>query len=173
MLINTALSAIWCILMLKIAPVLYQLKQAPEVARLATPYFRIITIAIIPQMVSTTFTRYLEAMARTRPVFYTTLFTCTLNVTLNYLFIYGKLGIPAMGLLGAGWATLATEALRMLVVGLYTFSAPTMKRYVTYFTQGAFSWAYFSKLLKIGIPIALHFAIEIAATAITVPIWGG
>ena len=111
-------------------------------------------------------------MARTRPVFYTTLFTCTLNVTLNYLFIYGKLGIPAMGLLGAGWATLATEVLEMLGVGLYVFRAPTMKRYVMYFTQGAFSWAYFSKLLKIGIPIALHFAIEVAATAIIVPMMG-
>lgn len=172
MLINTALSAIWCILMLKIAPVLYQLKQDPEVARLAMPYFRIITIAILPKMVSATLIRYLEGIARTRPVFYATLFTCTLNITLNYLFIYGKLGIPAMGLLGAGWATLATEVLEMLGVGLYVFRAPTMKRYVMYFTQGAFSWAYFSKLLKVGIPIALHFAIEVAATAITVPMMG-
>lgn len=168
LLLNAVVGTALCTLMIKLAPVLYYLKQDPQVAKRAVPYLYVIATSIIPDMVFMTLIRYLEGVARTRVIFYTSLLTCVSNITLNYIFIYGKFGLPAMGLLGAGWGTLATRVLNMIVVGFYIFYAPSMRRYVVSFTKVTFSLPYFSKLLKIGLPIALHYLLEVAATALSV-----
>ena len=51
--------------------------------------------------------------------FYVSLSTLVVNISLNYLLIFGKFGFPAMGTRGAALATLISRAVELLVVVLY------------------------------------------------------
>lgn len=51
--------------------------------------------------------------------FYVSLSTLVVNISLNYVLIFGKLGFPAMGTRGAALATLVARAVELLVVILY------------------------------------------------------
>ncbi len=51
--------------------------------------------------------------------FAVSLSTLVINISLNYILIFGKLGLPAMGSTGAALATLIARAIELLVVILY------------------------------------------------------
>ena len=48
---------------------------------------------------------YCEGFGKTKPLMKIGILALLCNIPLNYIFIYGKLGIPAMGGVGCGWAT--------------------------------------------------------------------
>jgi MATE family multidrug resistance protein len=139
------------------------LNQPAEVIVLAKPYFIVISFSIIPFMIFQVFRQFSEGLSLTRQAMMITISGNILNIILNYLFIFGKLGIPAYGMLGAGIATLIARtymALAMIVFVLYG----------KYFTQ---YWAYFNKrgldmrlvrnILNIGLPSGLQFIFEVGA----------
>ena len=60
-----------------------------------------------------------EGIGHTKPIMYTSMLALVVNVFLNWVFIYGKLGAPAMGAVGCGVASAITMWLIMFVLGGY------------------------------------------------------
>ena len=172
LLLNAVLGTMLCLMMYQLAPLLNRFDQDPEVVQLAIPYFQIVVISLLPDMVSITLMRYLEAVAQTSIIFYASLVTCVSNITLNYIFIHGQLGLPAMGLLGAGWGTLTARVLTMLLLSTYVFGRSGMRRHVSSFFQHPFSLTYIKKLFKLGLPIGLQLSLELAVVACYVLMMG-
>jgi MATE family multidrug resistance protein len=85
------------------------------------------------------------------------------NVVLNYFLIYGHGGFPALGLTGAGWASLISRTLMMLTIALYIFRSRKFLIYRTGFSIGKYSKKLFNQLLNIGLPAGLQFIFEVAA----------
>ena len=81
------------------------------------------------------------------------------NATLATILVYGKLGLPALGVAGAGYATAATENLELLVLG-YLFlrdEKKSLKRSPLSLRQALVDVA------SLGIPTGLQFAGELLA----------
>ncbi len=81
------------------------------------------------------------------------------NGVLNYIFIYGKLGIPAMGGEGCGWATAITLWFELLAVTVLVFK-PWFRE--TGFNDN-FEWLHLEKIksiIRIGLPIGLGVFVE-------------
>jgi MATE family multidrug resistance protein len=55
------------------------------------------------------FRRYLQAMNVVRPIMIALVAANLMNALVNWVFIYGNLGAPAMGVVGAAWATVASR----------------------------------------------------------------
>jgi MATE family multidrug resistance protein len=70
---------------------------------------------------------FCEALARPWPPFWIMLGGVLLNVVLNWILIYGHLGAPAMGLEGAGLATLLSRLATMVAMILYPAMAPSLQ----------------------------------------------
>ncbi len=69
-------------------------------------YLWAIAFGALPMLLFTAFRQYLEGMGSTRAPMVITLFGLGLNALANWLLIYGVDGvIPAMGVVGSGWAT--------------------------------------------------------------------
>jgi MATE family multidrug resistance protein len=145
------------------SPLLYHLNQPEEVVVLAIPYLVIITFSLLPFMIFQTFKQFAEGLSQTKQAMYITIFCNGINVFLNWVLIYGNLGVPAMGLNGAGWATLISRLLMALVIGYYIMKS---KRYLPYdlsFRIKKLSFPMVSKMLRIGIPTGFQFIFEVGA----------
>lgn len=79
--------------------------------------------------VSSAFTGFLSAIRNTKIVMYTTLIPNALNILFNYLLIYGKIGLPAMGIKGAALGTLLASIITVSILIVYIIKSPMIKSY--------------------------------------------
>lgn len=86
-----------------------------------------------------------------------------LNVLLNYILIFGKYGFPAMGLNGAGWATLISKIVMAVCMMLYVYYGRRYQPYRKGFSFGNYSRPLLSKMLHIGVPAGSQFIFEAGA----------
>jgi len=137
--------------------------QDPEVVKLAIPYMGIIAFSIVPLMVFQTFRQFTEGLSQTRQAMVITIASNLLNILLNYLLIFGKWGFPALGLNGAGWATLISRV--VMAVAMFIFVA-NASRFASYVKKLHFKRMYrerFNRLLGLGIPSGMQFLFEVSA----------
>ena len=76
-----------------------------DTLELSTAYFRIISLAFLPQCWQLCICAAMRAIGKTRVTMVTNITANLINVCLNYVLINGKLGFPAMGVRGAALAT--------------------------------------------------------------------
>jgi MATE family multidrug resistance protein len=164
--LNFTLSIGICAILVGSASFLQFFGQEPEVARVAKPYLIIIASSIIPLMVFTTFKQFAEGLSDTKTAMVVTVLINILNVGLNYVLIYGKFGFPNLGIIGAGWATLISRVLMMIVMWAYVikdkrFLDYNLKIRLTYYRNKIMR-----RLLQVGVPTGLQYTFEVSAFAI-------
>jgi MATE family multidrug resistance protein len=163
LLINLCNSLILVVIVLIGMNVLYHINQPPEVVVLSIPYLSIITFSLIPILVFQTFRQFTEGLSLTRIAMIIVISANVVNIGLNYLLIYGHGGFPALGLNGAGYATLTSRVLMAVVFAGYVYLAPRFKKFRNGFSIGNYSKALLNKMLHIGIPAGMQFIFEVAA----------
>lgn len=139
------------------------LDQPAAVTELAKPYLLIITASLVPLMLFQTFKQLAEGLSQTKQAMVITIFSNLVNVFLNYVLIWGVWGFPELGLNGAGWATLFSRVLMMLLMGGYVLYA---KRYAVYrlsLVRAKASFPMAVRILKIGVPTGFQFIFEVSA----------
>ncbi len=94
------------ILLIGLAWYLDLLRQPPEVMSIVMPYYVLLSVSVVPVMVFQVFRQFAEALNRPWVPMGIMLGGVALNVVLNWVLIFGRLGSPAFGLTGAGVATL-------------------------------------------------------------------
>jgi MATE family multidrug resistance protein len=103
---------------------------------------------------------YSEGSGHTRPTMYIGLLGSLLNIPLNYIFMYGHLGLPALGATGCGYATSIVIALQTLWF-LYYLRSHLHYREFQLFSRWDWPDAQrISELLKFGLPIAGTLFVE-------------
>jgi putative MATE family efflux protein len=89
---------------------LFQLMGAePAVARHGIPYFRLVIAGAPLALVSLAAVGFFRGIQDTRTPMLIAFFTCGLQLTFDYVLIYGHLGAPRLGIIGAGLAALAAQ----------------------------------------------------------------
>ena len=141
--------------------------QEPEVVELARPYFYCLAWSIVPFMVYTVFKQFLEGIGNTRTGMAVVLASNVINIGLNWVLIYGKLGFPAMGATGAGLATLIARVCMPLFMVCYCIGNRTMRRYVRLCSAAGYAWWWMRRLLVVGLPISMQMVTEVSAFALS------
>lgn len=80
-----------------------------DVLVLVRPYLAILTWSLIPLLFYVAFRRYLQAMNLVRPVMFALVAANLVNAAANWILIHGHFGVPAMGVRGSAYATLAAR----------------------------------------------------------------
>jgi multidrug resistance protein, MATE family len=149
------------------------LGQDPEVVRLATPFMVMIGLSIIPMLLFMTLKQFADGLEFTKTAMVISLLAIPINAFLNWLLIYGNLGFPHLGLVGAGWATLITRSFIFILLALIIFEHKLFKGYIkARTTQWYLKRKTIRELLHIGIPSALQIGIEVSAFAFSAIIIG-
>jgi MATE family multidrug resistance protein len=146
-------------------PVLAVLGQPAEVVQAAQNYFLLYAASLAPALLAHGGKQFSEAVKHPWMPGGILLGGVLLNVWLNWLFIYGHWGVPAMGLDGAGWATLAARLTMAFAMTTYILTAPALRAFQPKRWFARFHPRRFRELLHLGWPIALQHLLEVGAFA--------
>ena len=101
-----------------------------------------------------------EGSGFTKPTMYMGLLGILLNVPLNYILMFGKLGLPELGAKGCGYATSIVIWSQLAMMFCYVRWHSHFKEYGLFKRWDWPQWASISKLLKIGLPIGTGIFVE-------------
>ncbi len=146
-----------------VLPFLSGMGQPPEVAANAPPYLVLCSVSLLPALLTMAWKSHADAMNHPWVPFWIGLGAIGLNVVFNWLWIYGKAGFPAMGLEGAGWATLAARILGALALFGWLNQTRHLRGWLPRRWLERCTWAGFVDLLKIGVPASLQLLAEVTA----------
>jgi putative MATE family efflux protein len=106
-------------------------------------------------MITVAFRGFYFGIGRTKIFMYSGIMVNALNIILNYIFIYGEFGLPAMGLAGAAiGSTIATFA---DVIYYFTISmTKEIKTKYNLFSNLNFNTEYIKSIIKISVPVSFQ-----------------
>jgi MATE family multidrug resistance protein len=139
------------------------LGQDPDLSRDAARY-TLVQIPSVPMYLAFMALRqYLQGRELMRPALWVILVANFFNVAANYVLIFGKLGVPALGLVGAGIATGLTRGVMLVaLVALVRAFGLHHQAWVPW-SRAAFDPRALGRVLALGAPIALQMAFEVCA----------
>ncbi len=143
--------------------VLAALRQAPEIVPLAARFTRATLPGVFPFLLFLVFRQTLQAKKRMAPIVWTIVLANAVNLFLNWVLIYGKLGAPALGAVGSGLATGLSRF--VLAGGLLILAWPELKPTLLPWRSEAFDLAPLGRMLAVGFPIAVTMSLEYGAFA--------
>lgn len=118
----------------------------------ADVYMMIVGITLFAQAMILTISAILQAMGYTKDVMIIVLIMNAFNILGNYLFIFGALGVPALGVTGVAIATAVCKVVIMFVIFTTLYKRlPHKIKFSRYFNLEK---EYIGKILHIGIPSA-------------------
>jgi MATE family multidrug resistance protein len=112
------------------------------------------------------FRRYLQAMNVVRPIMVAVVITNIVNAFGNWVFIYGHLGVPAMGVTGSAYATLCARL--ALAAFLWFVVVAGERRRPSGLHDARVRWdvARMWQLVRLGAPAALQVTLEVGVFAV-------
>jgi MATE family multidrug resistance protein len=126
--------------------------QPPEVVAIVRPFFLLIGASIIPVLVYLGLRQFAEAMGRPWVPMFIMLGGVGLNVLLNWIFIFGHLGVPALGLTGSGISTLVSRTLGAAIIFAWLRLDPVTRAAWPARWRGRLSWSRMKEMLHVGLP---------------------
>ena len=90
--------------------------NSPEAITLGIAYLSLVGLSYPFTAVSNIYISSIRAMGEVKLPILTSFITILINVFLNYIFIFGKLGMPSMGVAGAALATVVARIIEMLLI---------------------------------------------------------
>ncbi|WP_147534906.1 MATE family efflux transporter [Bacillus marasmi] len=143
-----------------LTPLLGAMNLEANVHTVAKEYLLALSYGMIPLFLFNVLRAYIDALGKTRVSMIITIISLPINIFLNYLFIFGKFGLPALGGVGAGYATSITY---WIITGITVTIIHTQKPFRTFriFHQlYPVSLSLWKEILVIGVPMGLAMFFE-------------
>ena len=142
---------------------LHRMGQPEELLPLIRPYYIILLVSLIFVLLFNAFKQFADGITDTQTSMWLLIMGNAMNIAGNWLLIYGHFGLPEMGLLGAGIATLFSRILMPVVFLLLFLKAKRYRIYKKGFVEGHINKADFKQLNRLGLPVGLQMGMETAS----------
>ena len=142
--------------------------QPEELLPLMRPYYLVLWGSLPFVMLFNAFKQFTDSITDTRTSMWILLSGNLINIVCNYMLIYGKAGLPEMGLTGAGVATLFSRVVMVLLFAAVFFLRKSMRPYREGFLHNQWPRPLLHRLFALGTPIALQMGMETASFSLSV-----
>jgi MATE family multidrug resistance protein len=146
--------------------------QAEDVLCLSIPYYRVLAISTVPFLLFILLKQIGEGLSNTVVAMVATIASNVINVILNYVLIFGKLGFPELGLLGAGYATLIARCAMPLLLYAGFMRLKPIKQYFLLMRASKATFQSIKDIFAVGLPIATQLILEVLAFSFSTVMMG-
>ena len=147
------------------------LRQDAAVAELTGGYMRALALGVLPALLFVAARQYLEGMGHTTAPMVVTFLGLGLNIVANRLFIYGVGDwIPAMGVVGTGWAT--TVVRTAMLICIFVFLALHRSVYPLQDVRVTPERERLRRVFRIGAPVGTQFGLEVGLFSLAAVLMG-
>jgi multidrug resistance protein, MATE family len=160
------------LLLWNMAPLLLQLGQQESNVILTQSYLRAILWGFPALIGFCVLKNLVSALNRPRLIMVIMVTGVVVNAVANYILMFGKLGLPALGLAGIGWASTLTLWGQFIAGMSLIGSDKQLRTYQLFANWYRFNALVFSEIIKIGLPTAILFAIEISLNTLIAYLMG-
>jgi MATE family multidrug resistance protein len=159
--LGLCIAIVTTLVLLPAGAVFRALHQPPEIIDVAASYLTISAIGVLPFFAFVVFRQTLQALGRVGPIVWTIVGANLLNAGLNWVFVYGHLGAPAM--LGRGSAVATAIARWAMAVGLFVLARAELMPQLFPVRDDATDRGALWSMVKLGAPIGAQQALEALA----------
>jgi MATE family multidrug resistance protein len=161
LLIALMLSGATALLLAPAAGVLRALHQPAEIVPDAAAYARISIAGLLPAFAFVVLRQSLQAMHRVAPIVWTMIVANLTNAGLNWVFVYGHLGSPALGVAGSAVATAISRWLMTAL--LLALAWRELRPSLVPLRPDSWQRRPIARMLGLGMPIGAQQALEVSA----------
>jgi multidrug resistance protein, MATE family len=136
--------------------------HAPSLREHEVVYARILMLGTFPIVLMATLSSFFAGRGETLTVLGVNVIATVVNGVFDYLWIFGKAGFPRMGVAGAAWATVLSQAVGALTL-LAVILRPEHRRAYRTLAGWRPERALFVRLLRFGLPTGLQYSLEVLA----------
>ena len=140
---------------------LIYLDQPQEVVRLALPYIDIVAISLIPLLLFQALKQFVDGLSKTIYPMYATVLANIINVIINYILIFGMLGFPKLGIIGAAIGTLVSRSIMFFFLFYMLMNKEIIYDYISDLKSFVYNRFMIKKILSLGFPTSLQMFFEV------------
>ncbi len=155
------ISAVTWIGLWQTSSILAAIGEPPDLARDAGIYMRGFQWGLAPNLLFFAGRSVFAALERPRPTLIAGLFAVAFNALANYALIFGKLGMPALGIIGSGLATTLSQTLMFAVLLAASLIDPKMRRLRLFALPWRPAQQELTALWRLGLPIGAAIVAEV------------
>jgi len=155
------------IVILAVLPFLNHFGIDPQVLAYTVPFVKILTWSAFPLVLYFVFRRYLQSMGIVKPVVFAGVSANMVNLLGNWSFVYGHLGVPALGVSGSGWSTLISRVYMAAVLAVAIVYYDRKRASGLWRTSRRLEMRRIREMLRLGVPAATQLLLEISAFSVT------
>ena len=151
---------IWIVL-IGATPFLLAIGEPADVARDAGVYLKGFQWALAPSLIYYATRSAFSALERPRPALIAGLVAVAFNALANYALVFGKLGMPALGIIGSGFATTLSQTLMCALLLAASRIDRRMRPLRLFAPPWRFAATEFMGLWRFGLPIGVMIVAEV------------
>ena len=137
--------------------------QPGELLGIMRPYYLTLLQSLPFILLFNAFRQFADGITDTKTSMWILLTGNMLNIAGNYLLIFGKCGLPELGLLGAGISTLLSRMAMLAIFLVIFFNKKRYREYTLGFWHTKITRQNQKELFRIGLPVAAQMGMETAS----------
>lgn len=141
--------------------------QPENLLPLIRPYFLLHLASLVFVMLFNSFKQFADGITDTKTPMYIMISANLLNIVGNYILIYGKLGVPALGVVGAGISTLFSRIAMFVAFALLFYRNISYRRYLVGYKRSTYNLPDIKSLNKMGWMVGLQMGLETGLFSLT------
>ena len=136
--------------------------HAADQVELEITYYSILMFCSVSTLIKVCLSTFFSGIGRTKVVMISDVLGIFFNIPLTWCLIFGKAGVPALGIAGAAWGTVISTLFTIAVYLLFYLARHNRERF-SIATSLVFDWGITKRYLRLGFPSGLEMFLNVAA----------
>lgn len=163
LILNTILTLPCMLIFFFISPILSSLHQPAPIAHLVSLYFQGMMWGYLPMIWSGVLEQLFIGLSKPKHMLYLSIISLILMPVLSMILMFGYIGFPKLGILGAGYAASITSIINLLYLIMIIIKKNWHTKYRLFYFKTQSRFIAMKKLSQLGWPVALQFTSELTA----------